>query len=315
MRIKMPGKSHQGPLPPLTARQAALRDALQRDVARLAGGIGERNAREARNYAFAAQFLERSLATAGWQVQRQNFLVDRREFVNLEVELAGTDRAAEIIVLGAHYDSARGTPGANDNATGVAALLALARSFANSSPDRTLRFVFFANEEVPFFKTENMGSLVYARRCKARGEKIAGMISLETIGYYSDVRNSQKYPPPFNLYYPTTGNFIGFVGNVKSRALVETCVASFRRHARFPSEGGAIPGVFDGVSWSDHWSFWQVGYPALMVTDTAPFRYPHYHRATDTPDKVDYDRMARVVAGVEAVVRELGNSPAKLAEP
>lgn len=315
MRIRMPGKSHQGPLPALTATQAALRDALQRDVVRLAGGIGERNVREARNYALAAHFIERSLAKAGYQVQRQIFSADERECVNLEVELAGAGRAGEVIVLGAHYDSAQGTPGANDNATGVAALLALARSFVTTKPDRSLRFVFFANEEMPYFKTAKMGSVVYARRCKAREEKIVGMISLETMGYYSDAKNSQNYPPPFDLLYPTTGNFIGFVGNVKSRTLVETCVASFRRHARFPSEGGAIPGVVEGVGWSDHWSFWQVDYPALMVTDTAPFRYPHYHRASDTPDKVKYDRMARVVEGVQAVVRDIANPPAKLAEP
>jgi hypothetical protein len=105
--------------------------------------------------------------------------------------------------------------------------------------------------------------------------------------------------------YPATGNFIAFVGNYGSRRLVRQVVGSFRRQAEFPSEGGAVPGFLPGIGWSDHWSFWQEGYPALMVTDTAPFRYPHYHRVTDTPDKLDYDRTARVVSGLEAVVREL----------
>jgi Zn-dependent M28 family amino/carboxypeptidase len=131
------------------------------------------------------------------------------------------------------------------------------------------------------------------------------MLSLETIGYYSDAPNSQQYPPPFNLYYPSTGNFIGFVGNEESSRLVEQVVRAFRQHAKFPSEGSAAPSDVPGVGWSDHWSFWQAGYPALMVTDTAPFRYPHYHLSSDTPDKLDYDRMARVVDGLQAVIGDL----------
>ena len=133
------------------------------------------------------------------------------------------------------------------------------------------------------------------------------MICLETIGYFSDAPNSQKYPATFSQFYPSTGNFIGFVGNVDSAPLVQQVVRSFRRHAKFPSEGGALPAGIDGVGWSDHWSFWQYGYPALMVTDTAPFRYPYYHTAADTPDKLSYDQMARIVSGLEKVVHELAS--------
>jgi hypothetical protein len=147
-----------------------------------------------------------------------------------------------------------------------------------------------------------MGSVRYARRCRQRDEQIVAMLSLETIGYYSDAPGSQQYPFPFGLLYPSEGNFIGFVGNVSSGDLVRTAIGAFRQHARFPSEGAAVPASIQGVGWSDHWSFWQVGYPGIMVTDTAPFRYPHYHRREDTPDKVDYARMARVVAGLEHVV-------------
>ena len=136
------------------------------------------------------------------------------------------------------------------------------------------------------------------------------MYSLETIGYFSDEKDSQKYPPPFSLFYPSTGNFIGFVGNTESSPLVSWTVGSFRQHARFPSEGAAVPARITGVGWSDHWSFWQVGYRALMITDTAPFRYPHYHLKSDTPDKIDFARMARVVAGLKKVIGELA-SPAR----
>ena len=150
-----------------------------------------------------------------------------------------------------------------------------------------------------------MGSWVYAKECRKQNEKIVSMLSLETIGYYSEKEGSQSYPRPFGWFYPSMGNFISFVGNVKSRSLVRAVVGSFRRLAQFPSEAGAVPGFVPGVGWSDHWSFWQEGYPAIMVTDTAPFRYPHYHQATDTPDKVDYERMARVMTGLTRTIREM----------
>ncbi len=303
--IHMPGKSHHGPLPSLSAEQEVLRDALRDDVDTLARKIGDRNVFRHENLAAAAAFLETSLAEAGYEVARQEFEVFDITCVNLEAEITGASRPEEIVVVGGHYDSVFGCPAANDNASGTAATLALARAFAGTKPARTVRFVLFTNEEPPHFQTPQMGSLVYARRCRARGERIVAMLSLETIGYYSDADDSQGYPFPFGLFYPTTGNFIAFVGNVSSRGLVRDCVASFRRHARFPSEGGALPSFIGGVGWSDHWSFWQEGYPALMVTDTAPFRYPHYHTHEDTPDKLDYDRMALVVAGLEKVVGDL----------
>ena len=131
------------------------------------------------------------------------------------------------------------------------------------------------------------------------------MLSLETIGWYSDAPNSQRYPFPLSLFYPSTGDFIGFVANLGSRSLMHRVIGSFRRSVAFPSEGAAAPASIPGIDWSDHWSYWQFGWPALMVTDTAPFRYPHYHTPQDTPDKLDYDRLARVVAGLEGVLREL----------
>jgi hypothetical protein len=150
-----------------------------------------------------------------------------------------------------------------------------------------------------------MGSVVYARRCRQRNEKIVAMLTPETIGCYADEDGSQKYPGLLGMFYPKVGNFIAFVGESSATALVERCVESFRRHTKFPSEGGAAPESIEGVGWSDHWSFSRQNFPALMITDTAPFRYPHYHTAQDTPDKIDYDRTARVVAGIARVVREL----------
>lgn len=306
--LRMPGESFQGELPALTKIEAELAKTLRADVEQLAGKIGERTVFKYEKLVATATFLDKSLAAAGYKVERQTYAALGMDCSNLIVEMKGASRAGEIVIVGAHYDSARGATGANDNGSGVAAVLALARAYAGKKPARTLRFVLFVNEETPFFHTESMGSLVYARRCRERKENVVAMLSLETIGYYSDKKDSQKYPPPFNLAYPPTGNFIGFVGNVASGPLVTRTVTSFRKHAKFPSEGAAVPGEMAGVGWSDHWSFWQVDYPALMVTDTAPFRYPHYHTKEDTPDKIDYPRTARVVAGLQKVVEELAEN-------
>ena len=307
--ISMTGKSYHGLLPPLTEDEASLRNTLQRDVEKLAGEIGIRNVRQYGNLSAAADYLEASFTEAGYLVYLQGFKVDGKTVYNIEAEIKGLERPGEIIVVGAHYDTIEGSPGANDNATGAAAVLALARSFSGQKTSRTLRFIEFVNEEPPYYQTPQMGSWVYAKRLRERGEKIIAMLSLETIGYYSDEEKSQGYPFPFSLFYPSTGNFIAFVGNISSRSLVRELVSSFRKHTQFPSEGGALWGSIEGVGWSDHWSFWEEGYPAVMVTDTALFRYPEYHTTRDTPDKVKYEHLARVVSGLEKVVADLAGRP------
>jgi hypothetical protein len=301
--IRMPGKTHEGPLPAADEQLLALAEELRQRVTHLAEKIGERNVRyHPTELAQAADWIKTELAKMGFDVRRQEYEVSGVPCANLEAEIVGTSIPQEIIVIGAHYDSVEGTPGANDNGSGVAAVLALARRFAHRKTDRTLRFVAFVNEEPPYFQTEEMGSRVYARRCRERNEKIVAMFSLETIGYYSDSPGSQQYPSPLDVLYPSIGNFIGFVGNTASADLVRRVVGTFRHYEPFPSEGGAAPDALPGVGFSDHWSFWQEGYPALMVTDTAMFRYPHYHLAEDTADKIDFERMARVVRGLERVV-------------
>ena len=253
----------------------------------------------------AAHYIEKSLAGLGYAVATQRFPSGPLEVRNVEVEVKGSARASEVVILGAHYDSVLGAPGANDNGSGVAAVIELARSFRSSSPGRTLRFVMFVNEEPPFSHSDAMGSRHYARRARERGENIVAMFSLETIGYYSDAPGSQRYPFPLGFFFPSTGNFVAFVSNLSSRALLHEAIASFRLHAEFPSEAAAAPAFLPGVDWSDHWSFWKEGYPALMVTDTALYRYPYYHTMQDTPDKVDYERLARVVTGLHGMLREL----------
>jgi Zn-dependent M28 family amino/carboxypeptidase len=292
-------------MPPLTEQETALCSSLRRDVEKLASEIGERNLTRYRNLTAAADFLEDSFVDAGWEVSCHSYEIGEKRCHNLEVEIKGSERGDEIVVVGAHYDSVDGSPGANDNATGTAAVLALSRLFARRRTSRTLRLLEFVNEEPPYFQSSHMGSLIYARHCRKRGDNIVAMLSLETIGYYTDEKGSQNYPFPLGLFYPSTGNFIAFVGNISSRELVRDVVASFRHHAKYPSEGGAIPGFMPGIGLSDHWAFWKQGYPAIMVTDTAPFRYPYYHTEADTLDRVRYDRMARVVAGLKGVIADL----------
>lgn len=305
----MPGKSYTGELPPLTSAQALLRDELVRDVEKLAGQIGERNIWHYPNLTAAADFLETSLAEAGYEVRRQNFQAQGKTCCNIEVQIKGSTHPDQIVVIGAHYDSVLGSPGANDNASAVAATLALARRFAAKKTARTLRFVLFTNEEPPFYQTGQMGSLFYAKSCRQNGDRIIAMFSLETIGYYTDQPNSQTYPFPFNLVYPSTGNFLGFISDLSSRKLLYKAIASFRRNCRFPSEGGAIPAFVPGITWSDHASFWQQGYPAIMVTDTAPYRYPYYHTEDDTLDKIDFRSLAIVTTGLQSVITDIAGLP------
>ncbi len=302
--VAVPGKPYSGALAPLTAGESLLAHNLRGHVAAVASR--EHNVyNKPADLEAAARYIEFTLFGFGYRVEAQRYAVNGQEVRNIEAEIAGGTRAGEIVIIGAHYDSVVGAVGANDNGSGVAAMLELARLLKDARPSRTVRFVAFVNEEPPFYKTGEMGSQVYARRSRERGERVAAMYSLETIGYYSDEPASQRYPFPLSLFYPSTGNFIAFVANLGSRGLLHETIASFRRHAAFPSEGVAAPAFIPGVDWSDHWSFWQEGYPALMVTDTAPYRYPHYHTMQDTPDKVDYERLARVVTGLHGMLQDL----------
>jgi hypothetical protein len=267
----------------------------------------ERNTLRADALDRAAAYIETALRSQGYQVESQWFETAGVRVRNLEVVLRGRDDAAPVVVIGAHYDSARGTPGADDNASGVAGLLELARMLRAGVPDRSkeIRLVFFTNEEPPYFRTQHMGSYRYAERLNAKKRKVEAMLSLEMLGYYCDVPGCQKYPFPHAGLYPDRGNFIGFVGNLASRPLTQRVVGSFREHAAISSEGISAPALVPGVDFSDHLWFWSFGYPAVMVTDTSFMRYAHYHEASDTPEKLDYARMALVVAALELVIRDL----------
>lgn len=307
---QMPSRSFSGPLAAATAEEQALAQRLRHHVAMVASE--EHNIRTHAALEAAARYLEAELTSYGYTVQRQEFDASRQKVRNLLVTLPSQKAPGKrLLIIGAHYDSAHETPGANDNGTGTAAVLELARSLKGLGETATsdVMFALYTNEEPPYFKTRLMGSRVHAEALKAANAPVQAMLSLETMGYFSDEAGSQKYPWPLNRIYPAQGDFIAFVGTAADLGLVRKSVKSFRTHASFPSEGIAAPRFVPGVDYSDHAPFIDEGYPALMVTDTAPYRYPHYHTRQDTPDKVDYERLARVVRGLEGVVRDLATQP------
>jgi hypothetical protein len=286
--IVMPGRSHVGPLPPLSPHDKALSEKLKAHVAVLART--ERNT----DLETSARYIEGQFGS----FTIQEFPVRGRTVRNIQ-------SGAGPIVVGAHYDTVPGSPGADDNASAVAVLIELQKMLA---PERLpVAFVAFVNEEMPYSFTPECGAFQWARRAKELGEPVRAMFSLEMLGYFRDEPGSQRYPWPLSLIYPDRANFIAFVGDLGARALVRDAIRLFRKGAGFPSEGVAAPAALPGITASDHWSFRLHGFPAIMITDTAYNRNPNYHRASDTPDTLDYDRMARVALGLAAMLRELSH--------
>ena len=272
---------------------------------RLAGDIGERNVFVPDALRRAAQYIEDEWREQGYAVERLEYDLFGLRCANLVTTREGSARQTKILLLGAHYDSVKGSPGANDNASGVAALLEISRMFQMVDPILSVRFAAFVNEEPPFFMTSQQGSMVYAQAARRRGEDIRLMASLETIGCYSKELGSQIYPPLFRLFYPDRGNFLGMISDFRSRAALRRLAAAFRANSDFPLQTASTFRFIPGVSWSDHRSFWRQGYRAVMVTDTALYRYPHYHAASDTPDKLAYPQLTPVTLGLFAAFAKL----------
>jgi Zn-dependent M28 family amino/carboxypeptidase len=281
---------------------------LRAHVERLAGTIGERHVLRPSALSAAADTIEGEWRAQGYDVTPQWYEVSGQRCANLEVACEGSEPAAGTLLVGAHYDTVPGAPGANDNASGVAAMLEISRLFRALAPAMTVRFVAFVNEEPPFFQTGQQGSLVYARAARRRGDDIRLMVSLETVGCYSDEPGSQHYPPLFGLFYPDRGNFIALVSDFRSRARMLRLASAYRAACDFPLEHVATFRFIAGVSWSDHWSFWHHGYRALMVTDTAFYRYPYYHTAHDTPDRLAYPQFSRMTTGLARAFADLART-------
>lgn len=271
---------------------------LRARVECLASKIGERHVLRVDALDGAREYIEAEWEAQGYSVNRQWYDAGGARCANLEIERPGGARKEEILLVGAHYDTVPGSPGANDNGSGVAALLEISRLFRDVEPSMTVRFVAFVNEEPPFSSTPLQGSFVNARAARKRGDDIRLMVALETIGFYSDEPGSQQYPPLFKMLYPSKGNFIGFVSDFRSWRMMRRLARTYRANSDFPLEHAATFRSVPGVSWSDHRSFWEHGYRAIMVTDTAFYRYPYYHTGGDTPEKLAYPQFARATDGL-----------------
>lgn len=295
----------------LTNNHSMIADQIKKDVAFLADSIGQRNMHTPGTMDASVDFIRQRFESLGFLPETQTYTLRRgvyagRSASNIIAEIPGSAQNGEIIVIGAHYDSVPHSPGANDNASGVAVLLSLAGDLADSKPSRTLRFVAFANEEPPFFHTSDMGSYANAQRSRDQNENIAAMIALDGLGYFDDEPNSQHYPlPGLGFAYPGRAEFIGLVTRLRDLSLLREISAGFNEKNLIPSESAALPGFLPGVNWSDHWAFWQHGYPAILITDTLLFRDPYYHTPDDTPERLNYENMARISSALAHAVMEL----------
>lgn len=267
--------------------------------------IGERSYLDVEKLDAVALYIEESFNSFGLPVSRQPFSFRGNTYYNLSVEVKGrSDSKDGILVIGAHYDSAVGTPGADDNASGVAALIELARLASAGPLDRTTRFVAFCLEEPPAYMTKNMGSYVCAKGLSDEGTKVKGMISLEMLGYYCEQKGCQYYPNSlFKLFYPDMGNFIAFVGNISSKAFTNSIRDAFRSASSLPVASLSGVSIIPGVDFSDHRNFWKFGVPAFMITDTAFYRNPNYHDPGDTAETLDYRRIAEIVTGLYTALK------------
>lgn len=283
-------------------KQAVIQN-LYQHVGYLSVKIGERHLWKEGSLERTVDYIESAFASYGYSVQRQTYACYGKNVSNLIVEKKGEDEGT--VVIGAHYDTVPGTPGADDNGSAVAGLLELARLHQNIPSRKTLLFVAFANEEPPCFGFPNMGSMVYAKHLKEQGRPVEVMVSLEMIGYFRPER-IQNYPlPGMSLLYPRTADFIGVVGNFRSLKFVSLFKKGIRKHSAIEARSLIAPEFFGGISLSDNSSFWRHGYKAIMVTDTSFFRNQNYHQETDTIDTLDFEKMTEVVKGVHYTLSEM----------
>jgi Zn-dependent M28 family amino/carboxypeptidase len=302
----MPGDSYVGALPALSDEQRTIEDNLEEHVESLSRGSGTRGLHNPGALGDACGYLHGQLRRAGYDVKDVPYDSKGTSVVNIEVTLLGSKRPDDVVVVGAHYDTEPGSPGADANASGCAALVEIARSLAGRPCERTIRFVLFGTGAGALAGDGPSGASSYAREAKKRGEKIVAMISIDSIGVYRDTVGSQTFSFPASLLYPDVGNFVLFSGDMGSRELVRACVGEFRKFARMPNEGVAGPAFLSGIADSDHVSFRTHGVPAIVVTDTGRQRSDKIGTAADSPDKLDYTRMARVTDGLIRVVQGLG---------
>ena len=291
-------------------------DRMRTAVTRLCNDFGTRDYRHPETLMVAAEWIGSELEAAGLQVSFQDYELREGVFRNVVGFRPGAAEDAPAIVIGAHYDAYGGFPGADDNASGVAVLLELARTLPDSAPRFGQYFVAFSTEEPPFFGTDDMGSFRFAGKLVDEGVDVSLMIALDMVGYFSDQPGSQSMPLSIlKLLYPSKGNFLAVTANLKNGVSIRRVKQGIKAVRELPVHSFRAPGGFAGVDLSDHLSFWKLGFPAVLVTDTSFHRNPNYHQAGDTPDTLDYDTMVKVVLSLHGVLWNNGGAPLSLAAP
>ncbi len=279
---------------------------LYEHVHALSAAIGSRSIQEYGKLQEAERYIITFLEGQGIPFSLQRYNHEGKRFNNIIVSFEGSSQREESFIIGAHYDTVSGTPGADDNASAVAVLMELCRALKDYRPQRTLRMIFFVLEEPPSFMTPAMGSYVYAQQALDRGEYIHGMISLEMLGYFNENEGSQAFPiPGMRWLFRDRGDFIGVVGNVHSRELTLAVAEALKAGSTLPVEHLVALPFIPGVGLSDHGPFWKMGFPAVMLTDTAFYRNPNYHSSRDTIETLRFDKMSLLVCGMIHVVEFL----------
>lgn len=314
--LALGGLVRQPVLPPRAAAPAAAADPvrLERHVRMLSETLAPRDGAHPERLERTAAYLRAELKAAGGAVADQvysfqernqrNNLEERGPFRNV-VARFGPESGPRVVV-GAHYDSAGEKPGADDNASGVAGLLELARLLGRQAPPLRVDLVAYALEEPPYYGTDAMGSVAHARALRKEGSAVRAMLSLEMLGTFSDAPGSQRYPAPVaRLFYPGRGDFILVAGRWRDAALARRVKRAMWAASPLPVYSMTSPPGIPGIPLSDHASYWDAGFPALLVTDTAFYRNERYHTHEDTADRLDYRRMGLAVDGAHAAVRDL----------
>lgn len=277
---------------------------LETHVRKLSVELGPRDESHVENLDRVAAYIKDEFSQTTPLVSEQPYRLEGKSYRNVIAQFG--PETEERIIVGAHYDTAGPLPGADDNASGVAGLIELARLLGRQSPPLRVELVAFTLEEPPYFRTTGMGSSVHAESLRQHNVRVRAMFSLEMIGYFSDAPGSQQFPiGPLSVFYPSTGNFIGVVGRLGDWSLVRRTKAAMRKASPLPVYSINAPGIVPGVDFSDQLNYWRAGYDAVMITDSAFYRNRNYHTAQDTAEKLDYKRMAMVVEGVHAAVAEI----------
>lgn len=300
-------KAPEPPRPPAEPDREALRARLRQHLTYLSVTLGERSIYRPHTLRAAEEYVFRAFQELGYPVSRQVFLCHRQEVANV---IAGQVRPAGYYILGAHFDTVAGSPGADDNASGVAVMLETARLVQDTPLPRPWVFIGFTTEEPPVFGSLYMGSDIYARRARRENHRILGMLCLESVGYFRQEPDTQIIPLPLKfLGYPTTGNFLGLISDRRSKALMERLKQALTARGTLPVETLAVPlggYLVPETRLSDHANFWDQGYPAVMLTDTAFLRNPNYHTEGDRLETLDLDAMTELTLGLARFLRQEG---------